>query len=226
MPQTFEENYQLIVDTVNKYHTKWRLNILHWMDYEDVSSEIVTHVWKKWHLWDQARPLAPWVAQVCTNQIWNKIRNNYTNYARPCIKCPNNLEGTHCSVTSNHEQCAECPIYAKWLETKKSACDIKMPLELENHSTEVNNMPSDEINYDLVLEKLQIELDKHLDEKSLRMFQLFNFENVEEKDMGAILGLKSRPNCTIAQQVSTLKDTLYKKVKKILKDSDIPELWR
>ena len=50
MPSTFEENYQEIIDVVTKYHTKWRLDILHWMDYDDVKSEVVTHVWKKWHL--------------------------------------------------------------------------------------------------------------------------------------------------------------------------------
>lgn len=226
MPSTFEENYQEIIDVVTKYHTKWRLDILHWMDYDDVKSEVVTHVWKKWHLWDQSRPLAPWVAQVCQRQILNKLRNHYTNYARPCIKCPHNLEGNYCAVTSNHEQCSECPLYARWMESKKNGYDIKMPLELENHAAEVNNMPSDEVDYDFAIKKLSVELGKHLDEKTLRAYFMLNFEHQEDKDVAAYLGFKPRPQNSVAKQMTEFKASLFDRVREIVRESDIPEMWR
>jgi hypothetical protein len=31
-------------------------------------------------MWDQTKPLEPWVSRIITNQIRNLIRNNYTNY--------------------------------------------------------------------------------------------------------------------------------------------------
>lgn len=226
MPETFEERYQDIVDVVKKYHTKWRLDILHWMDYEDVSSEIVTHVWKKWAQWDQLRPLAPWVATICQRQILNKLRNHYTNYARPCIKCPHNLEGNHCAITKNHEQCSECPLYAKWTEAKKNGYDIKMPLELENHTSEVNNMPSDEVDYDFAIDKLTEELHKHLDEKTLRAYFMLNFEHKEDKDVAIYLGFKPRPQNSVAKQMLEFKAALFNQVREIIRESDIPEMWR
>ena len=226
MPSTFEENYQEILDVVKKYHTKWRLDILHWMDYEDVSAEVVAHIWKKWHLYDQTRPLGGWVAQVCHNQIRNKLRNHYTNYARPCIKCPHNLEGNHCAATTNHEQCSECPLYAKWTESKKNGYDIKMPLELENHAAEVNNMPSDEVDYDFAIEKLTVELNKHLDAKTLRAYFMLNFEHKEDKDVAIYLGFKPRPQNSVAKQMIEFKTKLFNKVKQVIRESDIPEMWR
>jgi hypothetical protein len=101
-----------------------------------------------------------------------------------------------------------------------------MPLELENHTSEVNNMPSDELDYDLIIGRLREELKNHLTEKELRLFHLLNFDSVEEKDVGPLIGLKARPNSSVAQQLAILKDKLLKKVKKALQNSDIPELWK
>jgi len=224
MPYTFEEKYNEVLDVVRKYNSRWHLDALRWLDYEDVSSEIVTHVWKKWHQWNQERPLAPWVSTICKNQIFNKLRNNFTNYARPCIKCPNNLEGTHCSATSNHEQCSECPIYAHWMTSKKSAYDIKLPLELENHKVEINNIPFDEVDYDLVMVRLINELTGKLDEKSFAVFKMANLDKKTDKEIVSFLKLKPKPGLGVMKQLTDIKANILASVKIIIKESDIQEM--
>lgn len=226
MPFTFEEKHQEVIDTIRRYQAKWRLNILHWMDYEDVASEITFHVWKKWHLWDQTRPLAPWVAQVCHNQIRNKLRNLYTNFARPCIKCEHNLEGNHCAITKNHDQCSECPLYARWEENKKNAYGIKMPLELVNHQDEVNSLPSTEIDYDLALEKLVPLLKEELGDKMFTAFYMLYFEHKSEKEVADFLQMRASAQNSVAKQMVELREWLFTRVRRILADSDIPELWQ
>lgn len=225
MSFTYEEKYPVILEVVRKYKNKWRLDILHWMDFDDVASEVATHVYKKWNLWDQSQPLEPWVATVCSNQIRNKLRNLYTNYARPCIKCPHNLDDNACALTSNHEQCSECPLFATWIKAKKNGFDIKMPLELENHSAEVNNKVSDELDYDEVLRKLQIELKKSLPEKTYKAFEMLNLQHKDEKDVAFYLGFKARPMNSVAKQMREFKANLLMDVKRILRESDISEMW-
>ena len=224
MPFTYEEKYSIILDVVRKYKNKWRLDIIHWYDWDDVQSELLNHVYLKWEKWDQSRPLEPWVSIVCLNQIRNKLRNHYTNYARPCIKCPHNIDDHACAITPNNEQCSQCPIFAAWVKNKKSGFDIKMPLELENHAGEVNNRISDELDYSVVLEKLSGELKKHLPEKTVKAFYMLNFDGANEKDVGAYLGFKAKPFNSVSKQMKEFKAQLMADVKTIVKESDISEM--
>jgi hypothetical protein len=109
---------------------------------------------------------------------------------------------------------------------KKSGYDIKMPLELENHISEVNNMPSDEVDYDFAVEKLTIELKAQLDEKTFRAYSMLNFEHLDEKEVAIYLGFKPRPQNSVAKQMVEFKSALFKKVREIIRESDIPEMWR
>ena len=92
--KTYEECYEIIDTVVSKYQNKWRLDAINWFDFEDVAQVVKTHIFKKWHMWDQSRPLEPWVSRVASHQIKNVIRNNYTNYVKPCMSCPHNLGDT------------------------------------------------------------------------------------------------------------------------------------
>lgn len=225
MPFTFEEKYQVVHDIIQKYSNRWRLDAIHWTNFEDISSEIETHIWKKWHLWDQSKPIEPWIATVCMNQIRNKLRNLYGNFARPCIKCPNSLGETHCSATASHEQCIECPIYKAWVDSgKKTNHDIKMALELENHAQEVNNRPSEEIDYELAIGRLRVELAQKLEPQRFVAFEMLNFEHKDDKEVAVFLGFKNRPGNTVMRQMETFKSLLFVDVKAILKESDISEL--
>ena len=58
---TFEEKYAEISVEIKKRRGKWFLNSLAWFDFQDVEQIICAHISKKWHQWDQSRPLGPWI---------------------------------------------------------------------------------------------------------------------------------------------------------------------
>ena len=82
---SFEDSIDVINVEINKRKGKWNLTVLAWMDFQDVSQILRIHIFKKWDLYDPEKPLAPWINRIISNQIKNLIRNNYGNYARPCL---------------------------------------------------------------------------------------------------------------------------------------------
>ena len=138
-PQSsFEENYEVIRTEVQKHRGKWTLNSINWMDWNDISSIIIIHIHKKWNQYNQSKPLKPWLSTLITNQIKNLVRNHYTNYARPCLRCHAAIDSDGCKIYKT--QCDACPLYAHWQTTKQSASFIKLPLSIENHTNEVHEM--------------------------------------------------------------------------------------
>ena len=55
----FEDCIQVVDTEINKRRSKWNLTALAWMDFDDVSQILRIHIYKKWHLYDQAKLLAP-----------------------------------------------------------------------------------------------------------------------------------------------------------------------
>ena len=84
---SFEESILEIDTEIKKEKYKWNLSALSWMDFSDVSQILRIHIYKKWDMYDPSKPLKPWINRIISNQIKNLIRNNYGNYARPCLKC-------------------------------------------------------------------------------------------------------------------------------------------
>jgi hypothetical protein len=108
------------------------------MDYDDVSQIIRIHIFKKWDQYEQSRPIQPWLNTIITNQIRNLIRNVYSNYSRPCLKCGASIEPDKCSIYK--EQCNTCPLFAHWQKRKEPATQIKIPVSMENHMNEVSQI--------------------------------------------------------------------------------------
>ena len=153
---SYEDKSEEIDLEIKKRRGKWFLDSLAWFDFEDVEQIIKAHIYKKWHQWDQSRSLKPWINKIITNQMKNILRNNYSNFVRPCLNCPFNQscatkgggEASLCGFTKSGLQDSTCPLYAKWERTKKPAYGIKMALALENHSHEVCSMPDQ--NFDIL----------------------------------------------------------------------------
>ena len=76
---SFEDSIDLIDEELTKRKGKWSLTTISWMDYEDVKQIIRVHIYKKWHLYDPKKPLAPWLNRIISNQIKNIIRNKRRN---------------------------------------------------------------------------------------------------------------------------------------------------
>ena len=142
----FEDNLKEIDEEIAKKRGKWNLKSLTWLDYEDVSQIIRFHIFKKWHLYNPEKKLKPWVRTIISNQIKNLIRNNYSNFVKPCAKCAAAKGDNQCEIYG--KQSGDCPLYRNWEKNKKSGMHAKMPVPLENHSQEVyilRNNPSFDI---------------------------------------------------------------------------------
>ena len=103
---SFEDSISIIDNEISKRRNKWNLSSLTWIDFDDVSQIIRIHIYKKWHLYNPKKPLAPWVNRIISNQIKNLIRNNYLNFIKPCAQCPEAEPDEGCKKFG--KQCSNC----------------------------------------------------------------------------------------------------------------------
>jgi hypothetical protein len=219
----FEEKNEIINSAINKKRNKWRLTAIAWMDFDDVSQIIKLHIYRKWHMWDQSKPLEPWIGRIISNQLKNIIRNNYTNYARPCLICPHNSGDETCAVSPNGMQGNFCDFFSKWEKNKKSGYDIMVPLPLENHKQEIEQtIDSSFFSFNSV-ELLNEEMKKVLTIKQYSAYIMLFFESCEEKDVAKFMGYKTtEKNRMIGyKQIKNLKKLFREKALDILKNNDI-----
>lgn len=218
---TFESKISEINQEINKRKHKWSLTTLAWMDFNDVAQILRIHIYKKWNMYNPKQPLAPWINRIVSNQIKNLIRNNYGNYSRPCLKCAAAENDDGCSIYK--VQCSQCPLYAKWEKSKKSAHDIKLPLTLENHTQEVHNIIEDEIDIDKAADNIHKKMHQILKPIEWKFYHLHYIEHKSEEESAKLMGYKtSEKNRKIGyKQVKNLKKAIMIKVKKHLYNGDI-----
>ena len=136
--KTYEDYVEIIDRELNKRSSRWTLNSIPSIDYEDIKQIIRLHVFKKLHLFDDTRAIEPWLNTLISSQMKNLIRNLYGNYSRPCLRCDAAQDESGCKIYAT--QCNKCPLYAEWEKRKLPAYNIKLPVTIENHIDEVNNL--------------------------------------------------------------------------------------
>ena len=215
---TFEGSINVIDAEIQKRRGKWNLTILAWMDFDDVAQIVRIHIWKKWQMYDQRKPLAPWLNRIISNQIKNLIRNNYGNFSRPCLKCAAAEGENLCSIYG--KQCASCPLYANWEKTKKKAHDTKLPVSLENHIQEVSLMEHQTSDLEAAAEKLHMAMMKVLKPFEWNVYKKLYIENMDEEETAKAMGYKTNEKNRSPgyKQLKNVKKTILEKAKKILKD--------
>jgi DNA-directed RNA polymerase specialized sigma24 family protein len=230
---TFEDKHKEIDVEIKKRRGKWFLDSLAWFDFSDVEQIIRAHIFKKWDQWDQSRPLAPWINKIITNQMKNILRNNYSNFVRPCLNCPFNQSrcsksaginpGSLCGFTSSGEQDSECPLYSKWEKTKKSAYDIKMAVTIENHPTEIFSMQDTYIDVDACIVKLSKALELALPPKQYKIYDMLYIQHMEDEEVAKVMGYKTTEKGRKAgyKQLKNLKKIFKDKAIQILEKGEI-----
>ena len=233
---SYEDNSQTVDAELEKRRNRWFLQSVTWIDFDDIKQIIRIHIYKKWDQWDQERPLKPWLNRLISNQLKNILRNYYGNFARPCLSCPFNQSpnpdpgakgdlGELCGFTSSGAQCNECPLYAKWEKTKKSAHDVKMPLALENHKHDIQN--SLHIQGMFILEnaiiKLHIEMKRVLNTRQYEIYTMLFVENLSDEEIALKMGYKTSESGRKAgyKQIKNMKKQFKAKAVKILRNKDI-----
>lgn len=224
----YEDHYSEIAREIDKRRPKWFLSSLAWMDFEDVKQIISAHIYNKWDQWDPARPLIPWVNKIISNQFKNILRNNYSNFVRPCLNCPFNLssssgDGDSCSFTESKEQDSSCPLFAKWEKTKKSAYDIKMAVPIETKEYEVKKIQHKEVDMTSAANRLHLEIKKQLNARHYKVYEMLFIEFKSEEEVAKEMGYKTSEKGRSAgyKQIKNLKKQFKDMAKKIMQTKDI-----
>ena len=221
--KTYEDCADIIDSVVLRFQKKWQLKAINWFDFDDVSQIVKIHIHKKWDMWDQEKPLEPWAARIVSNQIKNIIRNNYTNYVKPCMQCKYNMGDNLCALTRNGLQNSSCSDYGKWVKQKQSGFGIKLPLPIENHSQEVNQQQDSGIDFSDSVSKLNDILKAELSECHYTVYIMLFFEHKSDEEVAKFMGYKSNEKNRKAgyKQIKNLKKMLKQKAEDIINEHDI-----
>jgi hypothetical protein len=216
------DDYREIIDTeIAKRRYKWSLNSLAWMDFDDVSQIIRIHIHNKWNQYDPARPIQPWLSAVISSQIKNVIRNNYGNYARPCLRCDAAEAEDGCKIYG--KQCDGCPLFADWKKRKQPAHNIKLPVSIENHSNEVGMISDETSDVSPQIEKVHTKMREILKPMEFKVYEGLFILNQDEEEVAAKLGYisneKGRPPGY--KQIKNIRKAIIVKIKKCISNGEI-----
>jgi len=200
---TYEDFSEVIDAAIRRQQYKWRLNAVRWFDFDDVQQIIKLHISRKWHMWDQERPLEPWIG-----------RNHYGNYVNPCPDYQ----------FSNHDS-SICPICQKWEKSKKAALEIKIPLSTEDFVKEVTSKQYVDFDFNSSLEKLDGEMKRRLSNIHYTAYRMLYFDKNNEEDVAKFMGYKisAQKRKLGYRQVKNLKKKFLQVAMEILRDQDIIE---
>ncbi len=218
---TFEDKIAEIDQEIAKRRNKWNLNALSWIDFDDISQILRIHIYKKWHLYDHSKPLPPWLNRTISNQLKNLIRNNYSSFARPCLRCaaaePDNL----CKIYST--QNSECPIFRNWEKNKKDAYNIKIPLPLDGNVQEVSSRRVELVDIEQSIKKINSKMEEMLKPVEWKVYRMLYIENKSENEVASEMGYKtSEKNRTPGyKQITNIKRSIILKVKKAIQKDEI-----
>jgi len=217
----FEDCIKDIDAEITKRRGKWSLSAISWMDYEDVSQILRIHIYKKWHLYDQKKPLAPWLNRIISNQIKNLIRNNYGNYARPCLKCAASEGGDLCTIYGKQD--SSCPLFSNWENSKKMAHNIKIPVPLENHSQEVYNQSENKIDLNENIYRVHKKMQEILKPLEWKVYNYLYIENKSEEEAARLMGYKTNEQNRSPgyKQIKNIKRIIIQKVKDNIDNGNI-----
>ena len=217
----FEDCIDVIAQEISKRRNKWTLTSIAWMDFDDISQILKIHIYKKWHLYDNSKPLAPWLNRIISNQLKNLIRNNYSNYCKPCLKCAAAEPDSACSIYGSQDD--RCPLYKSWVQKKKSAYDVKMALPLEKHKEQINEVEISPADIELGIFKLNKKLKEILKPNEWIVYEGFYVLNKSEKEIAEQLNFKTtEKNRTPGyKQIKNIQKAILIKAKKILSKNDL-----
>ena len=217
----FEACINLINTEILKRKNKWTLSTLNWIDFEDVSQIIRFHIYKKWNLYDEKKPMLPWINRIISNQIKNLIRNNYGNYARPCLKCAAALGESECRIYGKQDQ--GCPMFNNWMKTKKNAYDLKMAVSIEDHSYEINNQVCINSDIQKATQNLHEKMKQVLKPVEWKVYELLYINHKTEEQVCKILKFKYDKEAKSAynKQLKNIQKSIIKKAKQSLASGEI-----
>lgn len=218
---TYESKIEEINEAIERRRHRWHLRAVAWMDYDDVAQLLRLHIYNKWHLWDQERPFARWLATVIRNRTSNLLRNLYMNIAKPCASCDENDGDSKCRKYG--EQCKDCPLYAKWEKTKQSAYNIRLPLSIENHAQEIYDIPHVDHNIDESVNTLHARMKKRLTPTQYKIYKALYIDNKTNDEVAGLMGYSTSEKTRTPgyKQICNMEKIFIEKARAILKNQEM-----
>jgi len=218
---SFEESISIIDNEISKRRNKWNLSSLTWIDFDDVSQIIRIHIYKKWHLYNPKKPLAPWVNRIISNQIKNLIRNNYLNFIKPCAQCPEAEPDEGCKKFG--KQCSDCPLFKEWERNKKKAYNLNMPIPFESLENCLDTSYRDSIDIDKFKLDLDIKMKGFLKPLEWKLYEMLYIKKMTEKQAAKKMGYKSTEENRNPgyKQIKNMQKAIIKKIKISIHNGDI-----
>lgn len=216
------EDYSDIIDReLCKRKAKWTLTAITSFDWDDVCQIIRLHIFKKLHQYDTTRPILPWINAVISSQIKNLIRNNYSNYTRPCLRCDAAIDADKCKIYG--KQCDSCPLFKDWQKRKLPAHNVKLPVSIENHFNEVSQVFDESIDFSYQMEKINSKMKEILKPLEYKVYEGLYILNEEEsvvaKKVGYFSSEKGRgPGY---KQLNNVRKTIISKIKYCMEKGEL-----
>ena len=192
--RTFESCLPEIEVIIESKRKDWTFKASVMCDFDDVKSIIMVHIWRKWYLYNQKRPLGGWVATIVKNQFHNILRDSYTSTSAPCSQCPCNLgsdsEGkVSCSLFGVAS--IECPKYEKWYNKNRHSHNVRLPVALENHLNEFLEQPNTEIDLEAAIINFHERIKAKMTLSEWAIYKCLFVENKTEAETALQLGFKT-----------------------------------
>jgi DNA-directed RNA polymerase specialized sigma24 family protein len=212
---TFEDSIDIVDREIAKQRSKWTLRAISWMDYEDVAQISRAHIFKKWDLYDPEKgPLGPWLSRSISNIRKNIIRNHYSNFSRPCLKCYCSTFDDGCSLWGGQD--SRCPSFENWRRTKKRAFDTKLPLPLENHEIEVCRAPDKSGNFGSAISDFENSLEAILSPLDFQIYRMIYIEGKSESEVAKKVKLKTFRGKSDVQKIRKKKEEILEMSRSII----------
>lgn len=217
----FLDNLDLINELIEKQRSRWTLTALVWMDWDDISQILRTHLFVKWPMYDQNKPLGPWVSVVVGNQIRNLVESKYTNYTKPCCRCEAATGDSGCSIYG--EQGRLCPLYARWMRIKGNALATKLPVSLEDHSQEVHELPDNNEDLTDKIARFHDVIIPLLTAGEQKIYQWCYIDGLEDDEVKVLMAkaISDKVIESWPEKLKVIKFKIVEKAKQILKEEDI-----
>jgi len=218
--KSFEQSIDIINQCINKRRHRWTLTSISFMDFNDVAQILRAHIFKKWHLYNQEKKLESWLTTVINNQMINLIRNVFSNFSRPCLKCEFYEGENLCSKFGT--QNVVCDSFRTWVYGKKTKYDIQLALPMENHSNEISDISQDNLDIDRTQLLINDRMKKILKPLHYLVFKYLYIDHLSEEETAKKLKFTSSEGRLAGYgRISQIKKTILETVKRELYNGEI-----
>lgn len=225
---SFEDKIKEVNSAIESQRSRWRMSAIQDMDYDDVAQIIRLHIVKKWHLWDQSKPIKPWLFKIIKHQIQNIAKRKLGKLLKPCDnidgngnKCLHNIERNGCSWTKSGKKCAECPFYNKWIKKKEDQHNIKLAQSIDHRyfDEKMSIRDNADIDIELNVKSFHQEMKAILTEKQWFYYQLMAIKGYTIDDIHGKEELLHK-NVT-KRQLVYIRDEILKKSREKMKTFEV-----